>query len=178
MSPGLEQLWAGWRLDYVQAASEAERATGDSGTARGGECVFCRIAGSGPPAEGNGVVWRDELSFAVLNLFPYTSGHLLVMPVRHVGGLEELDEAESVSLWHATNAAMAAITAAYDPDGLNMGANLGRAAGAGIPGHVHLHALPRWNGDTNFMTAVGGVRVLPEALAESWRRLHRAWPES
>jgi ATP adenylyltransferase len=176
MTVGLEQLWAGWRLDYVQAASAAERATGDSGAGRGEECVFCRIAASGPPSAENLVVWRDSLAFAVLNLFPYTSGHLLVMPLRHVGGLGDLSAEESASLWRATNDAMAALTGAYDPDGLNMGANLGRAAGAGIPRHVHLHVLPRWSGDTNFMTAVAGVRVLPETLAETWRRLHEAWP--
>jgi ATP adenylyltransferase len=176
MTPGLEQLWAGWRLDYVQEASAAERASGDSGTARGDQCVFCRIAASGPPSADNGVVWRDELTYAVLNLFPYTSGHLLVMPVRHVEGLDGLSEDESMSLWRAANAALAAIAAAYDPDGCNLGANLGRAAGAGVPRHVHLHVLPRWSGDTNFMTAVAGVRVLPETLADTWRRLHDAWP--
>lgn len=172
----LEQLWAGWRLDYVEAASAAERDSGDSGRSRGEECVFCRIAASGPPSADNAVVWRDDRSFAVLNAFPYTSGHLLVMPLRHVGGLDELDEEEAASLWTATRAALAAVTAAYEPDGMNMGANLGRAAGAGIPRHVHLHVLPRWSGDTNFMTAVAGVRVLPERLEESWRRLHDAWP--
>lgn len=171
----LAQLWAGWRLEYVQEASAANRATG---TARAGEdaCVFCRIAASGPPSEENGVVWRDAISFAVLNAFPYASGHLLVMPVRHAGALEELSEEESASLWRLTRNAVVAITAAYGPDGLNMGANLGRAAGAGIPQHVHLHVLPRWSGDTNFMTSVSGVRVIPEPLPDSWRRLHTAWP--
>ena len=173
---GLEQLWAGWRLDYVQAASAAERSTGDSGTARGDVCIFCRIATSGPPSPDNGVVWRDELALAVLNAFPYTSGHLLVMPVRHVEGLEDLTEQEAGALWSATLAAMSSLRRAYDPDGMNMGANLGRAAGAGIPSHVHLHVLPRWSGDTNFMTSVAEVRVLPESLPASWRRLHDAWP--
>jgi ATP adenylyltransferase len=173
----LEQLWAGWRLNYVQEASAAERATGDSGKARGSDCVFCRIAASGKPSPDNGIVWRDALSLAVLNAFPYASGHLLVMPVRHVAALEELTEEESASLWTSTLAAISAISSAYDPDGLNVGANLGRAAGAGIPEHVHLHALPRWNGDTNFMTSVAGVRVMPEALTDSWRRLSEGWPK-
>ncbi len=172
----LEQLWAGWRHEYVQAASAAERATGDPGSYRGGQCVFCRIVSSGPPSADNGMVWRDELSFAVLNAYPYASGHLLVMPVRHVEGLDQLDTEESASLWAATRAALRAITVAYEPDGLNMGANLGRAAGAGIPKHVHLHVLPRWSGDTNFMTTVAGARVIPESLDASWRRLHDAWP--
>lgn len=166
----LEQLWAGWRLDYVQRASAEERAGAP------GECVFCRIAASGPPSADNGVVWRDERVFVVLNAYPYASGHLLVLPVRHVADLHELDPAESVAMWGATLGAMTALGTAYDPDGLNMGANLGRAAGAGIPRHVHLHVVPRWSGDTNFMTTVGSVRVLPEALAQSWEKLHGAWP--
>jgi ATP adenylyltransferase len=98
------------------------------------------------------------------------------MPVRHVGELGELSPAESADLWDGTRRAVAALCAAYDPDGVNMGANLGRAAGAGIPGHLHLHVLPRWSGDTNFMTSVAGVRVMPESLAVGWERLHRAWP--
>jgi ATP adenylyltransferase len=166
----LEQLWAGWRLEYVQRAGAEQHAGG------GDDCVFCRIAASGPPSADNGVVWRDELVFAVLNAYPYASGHLLVLPVRHVGDLHELDARESAAMWGATLDAMTALAAAYDPDGVNMGANLGRAAGAGIPGHVHLHVVPRWSGDTNFMTTVGGVRVLPEALDRSWDRLQGAWP--
>ncbi len=172
---GLEQLWAGWRMDYVQSASASERAAEAGGSGDGG-CVFCRIAASGPPSVENGIVWRDEAVFVVLNAYPYASGHMLVMPVRHVGGLDELTPRESTSLWQATRSALAALTKAYDPDGLNMGANLGRAGGAGIPQHVHLHALPRWSGDTNFMTTVAGARVLPESLEASWRRLHDAWP--
>ena len=170
MSEGrLEQLWAGWRHEYVTSATAAERTGEDGG------CVFCRIAASGPPSEDNCVVWRGELTFAVMNAYPYASGHLLVMPVRHVSALEDLTPAESSDLWEATRRAAAAITAAYDPDGLNMGANLGRAAGAGIPDHLHLHVLPRWSGDTNFMTSVAGVRIMPESLTVGWERLHKAW---
>jgi ATP adenylyltransferase len=167
---GLEQLWAGWRRDYVVSTTDAERAGTDGG------CVFCRIAASGPPSADNLVVWRSELSYAVMNAYPYASGHLLVMPVRHVGDLEGLSPEESADLWAATRRAAAAVGAAYDPDGMNVGANLGRAAGAGIPAHLHLHVLPRWSGDTNFMTAVAGVRVMPESLAAGWERLHDAWP--
>jgi ATP adenylyltransferase len=166
----LDQLWAGWRHDYVTAAGAAERRGSDD------DCVFCRIAASGDPSADNGVVWRGELTFAVLNAYPYASGHLLVAPVRHLSSLDELTAAESPDLWETTRTAAAAIDSAYDPDGLNIGANLGRAAGAGIPRHLHLHVLPRWSGDTNFMTAVAGVRVLPESLPRSWQRLHDAWP--
>jgi len=166
---GLEQLWAGWRHEYVTAATEAERRGTDGG------CVFCRIAASGPPSADNGVVWRGELTLAVLNAYPYASGHLLVLPVRHVSEMTELTEDESTELWSTTRTAIAAIIAAYVPDGINMGANLGRAAGAGIPAHLHLHALPRWSGDTNFMTSVAGARVMPESLPVAWERLVSAW---
>jgi ATP adenylyltransferase len=166
----LEQLWAGWRSEYVASVAP-------SGVAEEGDgCVLCRIAACGEPKEANGIVWRDDRNLAALNAYPYTSGHLLVMPVRHVSDLAELTTEDSVRLWNAVRAAVTAISTAYNPDGINMGANLGRAAGAGIPRHVHMHVLPRWAGDTNFMTSVAGVRVMPESLPESWCRLHDAWP--
>jgi ATP adenylyltransferase len=140
-------------------------------------CVFCRLAASGAPSEDNLVVWRGEWTFVVMNAYPYASGHVLVMPLRHIGGLGELTEDESSELWLATREAVAAVEGAYDPDGLNVGANLGRAAGAGIPAHVHLHVLPRWSGDTNFMTSIGGARVMPETLPLAWKKLSEAWPD-
>jgi diadenosine tetraphosphate (Ap4A) HIT family hydrolase len=172
----LENLWAGWRHDYIQSATERERA-GELAHDEA-SCVFCRIAASGPPSVDNLVVWRGQWSFVVLNAYPYSSGHVLVMPLRHVGGLGELTEAESAEVWEATRHAVRAIDQAYDPDGLNMGANLGRAAGAGIPAHVHLHVLPRWSGDTNFMTSIAGARVMPETLPLAWKKLSEAWPQS
>lgn len=165
----LEQLWAGWRQEYVSGATEDER------SGAGGGCVFCRIAASGGAAEHNGVVWRGDLSFAVLNAYPYASGHLLIVPVRHLGELDQLSEEESAALWATTRCAVEAVQAAYDPDGVNVGSNLGRAAGAGIPGHLHLHVVPRWSGDTNFMTSVAGLRVIPESLPRAWQRLHAVW---
>jgi ATP adenylyltransferase len=170
----LEHLWAGWRRQYIVEATERERA--GTLTRSESECVFCALAQSGSPSEENLVVWRGELSFVVMNAYPYASGHVLVLPLRHVGPLAELTEAESAELWSATQMSLATIEKAYDPDGLNMGANLGRAAGAGLPGHLHLHALPRWSGDTNFMTSVAETRVLPETLQLSWKRLTDAWP--
>jgi ATP adenylyltransferase len=169
---GLEQLWAGWRNEYVVEVTEKERA----GTTEG--CVFCAIAMSGPPSADNGIVHIGQHCFAVLNAYPYASGHLLILPIRHVEELDNLTEGESAELWATTLAALAAIGRAYSPEGVNLGANLGRAAGAGIPRHLHMHAVPRWSGDTNFMTAVAGVRVLPEPLAAAWEKLHRAWPGS
>jgi ATP adenylyltransferase len=165
----LEHLWAGWRQEYVAAASKQDSASAAD------ECVFCRILASGEPSAENGIVWRDELSAVILNAYPYATGHVLVMPVRHVGGLEALTSEESTSLWETTRTAVAKLVSVYDPDGTNVGANLGRAAGAGIPSHLHLHALPRWTGDTNFMTAIAGVRVMPESLPQTWEKLHSAW---
>jgi ATP adenylyltransferase len=166
----LDHLWAGWRHEYVTAAGAAEKAGTDEG------CVFCRIAAAGDPSADNGIVWRGPLTLAVLNAYPYASGHLLVVPLRHLSSLDELTAEESVDLWETTRRATDALQGAYGPDGLNIGANLGRAAGAGIPRHLHLHALPRWSGDTNFMTTVAGVRVMPESLSRSWELVHGAWP--
>jgi diadenosine tetraphosphate (Ap4A) HIT family hydrolase len=169
---GLEQLWAGWRHEYVAAAGAAERSGSED------RCVFCSLADSGAPSADNGVVHRSEHCYAVLNAYPYASGHLLVVPSRHVEELQELSAEESAQLWSLTQEAVAALGVAYQPEGMNLGANLGRAAGAGIPRHLHLHVVPRWAGDTNFMTAVAGVRVLPESLSSAWEKLHAAWPTS
>jgi ATP adenylyltransferase len=170
----LENLWAGWRSEYIAEATARERSGIDDEDER--QCVFCRLAASGPPSEENLVVWRGEVTFAVMNAYPYATGHMMVMPLRHVADVSDMTEEESLELWSALRRSLVAIEAAYEPDGLNMGANLGRAAGAGLPAHVHLHALPRWSGDTNFMTSVAGTRVMPESLQLSWKRLSDAWP--
>jgi len=166
---GLERLWAGWRSPYLsEVAGEPDE--GDDA------CVFCRILASDDEAAAQ-VVWRDDHSAVVLNAYPYTSGHLLVMPVRHVAELDDLDgEHETPALWWALGCSVRALRGAYHPDGLNLGANLGRSAGAGVPGHVHVHVVPRWNGDTNFMTTVAETRVLPEALPETLQKVRAAWP--
>lgn len=164
----LERLWAGWRTEYVSSAGEA--GPGDDG------CVFCRILASGADDAETKVVWRSAEVVAILNAYPYTSGHLMVMPTRHVGELEDLDAAEGASVWATVTAGVRALKVAYKPEGINVGANLGRAAGAGVPGHFHVHLLPRWNGDTNFMTSVAEVRVLPESLDATWAKLRSAWP--
>lgn len=178
----LEQLWAGWRSAYVDGATGAAAAPPPAGDREGGArgCVFCRILASGEPDESTHVLWRhpEQTAVALLNAYPYTTGHLMVMPARHVDRLERLSGPESAALWEGVGLAVRAIEAAYGPDGLNLGANLGRAAGAGIPDHLHFHALPRWVGDTNFTTALAGLRVLPEALGDSAERLRRAWPKS
>jgi ATP adenylyltransferase len=162
----LERLWAGWRIPYVESAADE----GDDGP-----CVFCRILESPEPGETTYVVWRDGLCAVVLNAFPYTSGHLMAMPVRHVGEVEDLSEEEGAAVWQAVTRCVRALKSAYRPDGLNLGANLGRPAGAGIPGHFHVHALPRWSGDTNFTTTIAETRVLPEALPITYERVRAAW---
>jgi diadenosine tetraphosphate (Ap4A) HIT family hydrolase len=170
----LETLWAGWRHEYIEEATARERVNGAKHDAS--TCVFCRLAESGPPSIDNLVVWRGALTFVVLNAYPYASGHLLVLPLRHVSALGDLTDEESAELWAATRTSVTALEAAFNPDGLNMGANLGRAAGAGLPGHLHLHVLPRWTGDTNFMTSVAQTRVMPETLQSVWGKVNGAWP--
>jgi ATP adenylyltransferase len=162
---GLERLWAGWRSAYLQSATDPER-TSD-------ECLFCRLARLDP--DDAFVVARDEKAFVVLNAYPYTSGHVMVVPLRHEGDLEGLGDDEAAALMRCTQRATAAVKRAYSPDGVNVGINLGAAAGAGVPGHLHVHVVPRWSADTNFITAVAEARVLPEALSETLGRLRAAW---
>ncbi|MGI8792508.1 MAG: HIT family protein [Acidimicrobiales bacterium] len=169
---GLDRLWAGWRTEYVSSADDS--ASGDPTEAGG--CVFCRILSSSDRGADTGVLWRGTHAAAVLNAYPYTSGHLMVMPVRHTADLETLSVYEGSDLWSGITAGITAIKSAYGPDGINVGANLGRAAGAGVPGHAHMHVLPRWEGDTNFTTAVAGVRVMPESLPATFDKLSAAWP--
>jgi ATP adenylyltransferase len=168
MAGSMDRLWAGWRSGYVAAAG--------NGALAGEGSIFTRILATGLPDEETHVVWRGALVFAILNAYPYTSGHVLVMPYREVGELEDLTPAESDALWAATRAAVTAVKAAYRPQGVNVGINLGEAAGAGVPSHLHVHVLPRWQADSNFMTSVAEVRVLPEPLGDTWAKLRAAWP--
>jgi ATP adenylyltransferase len=154
-------LWAPWRLDYIASADEQEG------------CFFC-AAVEGRDDEGL-VVARGARAFVLLNKFPYSSGHLLVAPVRHTGEFADLDEEEIVELHRLAAQGMAALAATYEPEGYNLGWNLGRVAGAGVLEHVHLHVVPRWGGDTNFMPVLADVKVLPEHLVETRRRLAEAW---
>lgn len=168
----LERLWAGWRSGYIEGVG--------AGSPDRDGCVFCSILASGLPDEETHVLWRHPTGsvLAILNAYPYGSGHLMVMPARHVAGPEDLAPGEGTAMWAGVTDAVRAIRAAYRPDGLNVGANLGRAAGAGVPGHFHMHVLPRWSGDTNFMTSVAESRVLPEPLSVSAEKLRAAWGSS
>ncbi len=161
----LERFSAAWRESYVSSAFAGEFDEGPH------ECVFCQL-GTEEVDESTGVLKRSTYSFVVLNAFPYGSGHLLVVPYRHVASLEELSVEEYEDYFLTLRATATALDATYSPDGMNVGMNLGSAGGAGIPRHLHAHALPRWNGDTNFMTTIGETRVLPESLASTWRKVH------
>jgi ATP adenylyltransferase len=159
-----DRLWAPWRLEYIAQAGA------DDG------CVFCaEAAGSLPEAESL-VVSRGEYALALLNKFPYTSGHVMVAPLRHVGELGELEDAETEAVHAFTVRALAALRHVYGPDGFNVGWNLGEAAGGSISAHLHEHVVPRWVGDTNFMPVLADVKVMPEHLVETRDRLRAAWP--
>ncbi len=168
----VERLWAGWRRAYVEGTGEGTPTAPPPGEGT----LFERLLGSDEPDDRTYVLWRGERAAALLNAYPYTNGHLMVAPARAVTGLEDLGAEEAGELWAAVTDAVVAIKAAYAPGGVNVGLNLGAAAGAGVPDHLHVHVLPRWSGDTNFMTSIAEARVLPEALDETWRKLRAAWP--
>ena len=155
-------LWAPWRLEYVGQADDQEG------------CIFC-LAASGDDEEML-VVQRGEHAFVLLNRFPYASGHLMIAGYRHVGDLGELEDEEALEIHHLASQGLGALAQTYAPQGYNLGWNLGRIAGAGIVDHVHLHIVPRWAGDTNFMPVLADVKVLPEHLVETRRKLAAAWP--
>jgi ATP adenylyltransferase len=156
----MDHLWSPWRQAYV------------TGTASTVGCIFCDAAGSNPdPARDALMLIRGETCYAILNLYPYNNGHLMVVPNRHIGSLAAATPAELSELWRMTRDAEIALNEAYTPQGLNIGINLGRPAGAGVLDHIHVHLVPRWNGDTNFMSVVGKTRVLPEDISETAKRL-------
>jgi ATP adenylyltransferase len=160
------QLWAPWRLEYIESADD-----------EGGGCIFCNAAASDAD-EDTLVVARAEQVFAMLNKFPYASGHLLIAPLRHVGDFGELRDEEVLELHRLAASGIAALAQTFGPQGYNAGWNLGRIAGAGVVDHVHLHLVPRWAGDTNFMPVLADVKVLPEHLLDTRRKLAAAWPSS
>jgi len=157
----MDRLWTPWRFDYIRRIDPA---------ATGSECVFCSILADAHDAE-NLVLYRGPSAFIVLNLFPYTAGHLLIVANRHVPRLDDLDQGELGELIALAQRCERALEAEYHPDGYNLGFNIGRAAGAGVAHHVHMHVLPRWTGDANFVSVVSETRVLPEELARTYARL-------
>jgi diadenosine tetraphosphate (Ap4A) HIT family hydrolase len=171
----LERLWNGWRATYVTSGGAAGGVRPDDVEAGRGS-VFTRILRSGLPDVDTHIVHRGEHCFAILNAFPYAVGHTLVLPYREVADLEALQPAEATELWATVTAAVVAIKAAYQPEGINVGINLGRPAGGSVSEHLHVHAVPRWTGDGNFMTAVANTRTLPEALPDSAAKIRSHWP--
>ena len=152
-----QRLWAPWRLEYIKGPKPDD-------------CIFC----SQPAAaddERAYIVARGEHSFVMLNAFPYNNGHLMVSPYAHVPSIEELDDPVLLDLMHLTQRSLGALREAYAPEGFNIGVNQGKIAGAGVEGHVHLHIVPRWGADTNFMPVIASTRVLPQSLEDSYRAL-------
>lgn len=158
----MDRLWSPWRYRYVSTASPGDL------------CIFCAKS-SEQRDEENLILHRGTHNFVLLNLYPYTTGHLMVAPYAHIANLEELPDEAAAELMRLTQAAVRHIRAIYRPQGLNAGLNLGECAGAGVAGHLHMHVLPRWPGDANFMTTIAETRVMPEDLSETWRRLRAAF---
>jgi ATP adenylyltransferase len=159
----VKHLWAPWRLEYIKSADEES------------SCLFCDAAAGND--EERLVVRRGERALVLLNKFPYSSGHFMVAPVRHVGEFADLESDEVLELHRLASAGIGALAETYGPQGYNVGWNLGRIAGAGVVDHVHLHVVPRWAGDTNFMPVLADTKVLPEHLEETRRKLAEIWPD-
>ncbi len=155
------RLWAPWRMSYIKSTDRMQG------------CFLCEaVAGYD---EDTYVVYRSKKVFVILNSYPYNTGHVMVAPYRHIGDIESLDDAEALDLINVIKKSIAALREVYSPQGYNVGINLGRVAGAGVEGHLHVHIVPRWSGDTNFMPITGGAKVLPEDLRSTWQRLREAF---
>ena len=153
----MERLWAPWRLEYIQGPKPEE-------------CIFCARPAAGDD-EDSLLLRRGERCFAMLNAYPYNNGHLMVAPYAHVSSIEDLDAEAAAELMALAREALGALREAYEPDGFNLGVNQGKIAGAGFEEHVHLHVVPRWGGDTNFMPVIASTRVLPQSLVDSYHAL-------
>lgn len=160
----MNHLWSPWRMEYIENNNKVDG------------CVFCVMQELEDSPE-NLIAFRGEHSFVILNRYPYTSGHLMVVPFEHKPNLEELDAHTRAEMMELTTRCMSVLRKIYNPQAFNMGANIGEAAGAGVKEHVHIHIVPRWAGDTNFMSAVGDVRVLPESLDTTWQRVKKGFEE-
>jgi len=156
----MDHIWSPWRYRFIT-----------EGLPKGG-CVFCRLAEDKANDETNFVVYRAARNFVVLNLYPYTCGHMMIVPYAHISGLAAAEEETAMEMMRLTRLADRALNDLYRPQGINLGMNLGAAAGAGIAEHIHMHVLPRWMGDANFLSTIGETRILPEELPVTWSRLH------
>jgi ATP adenylyltransferase len=156
----MDYLWSPWRMEYIESAKDEPD----------GGCVFCSLLHT-PEDSGERILFRSELAFVTLAKYPYNPGHLLVLPTRHTADLDDLTVEENAGIADLLQRSVRALRGVSDPHGFNVGLNLGRVAGAGIPEHLHWHVVPRWGGDTNFMPVVGKTRVMPELLADTFQRL-------
>ncbi len=166
----MEHLWTPWRMKYLQG-SDKPAGEGSAG------CIFCVKPAQAQTCDGdNLIVRRGEHAFVILNRYPYNNGHLMVVPYLHASNLEQLDTPTLTEMMLLVKQALAVLGVVYKPQAFNLGMNIGEASGAGIAEHIHLHVVPRWAGDTNYMTVVGQTRVIPEDLSETCKRLSAAWP--
>lgn len=157
----MERLWAPWRMAYI----------GDENKDKDAECFFCRAWGDKGNEKEHLVLGRSETCFVMLNRFPYSNAHLMIAPVRHIGNMEDTTHGEGAELWRVAALAKTLLSRALRPDGFNIGINQGKIAGAGVLDHLHVHVVPRWNGDVNFMPVLADIRVIPQALEDTWGQL-------
>ena len=158
----MKRLWSPWRMKYIENHEKEEG------------CIFCNALAKTDDKE-NLIIKRGEKAFVIVNLYPYTSGHIMVAPMEHQPSLEFLDPGTRAEMMELVSQSMVVLKKIYKPQAFNVGANIGEAAGAGVPDHVHLHIVPRWNGDTNFMSTLGETRVLPESLSETYQRIRETF---
>lgn len=158
----MKRLWSPWRMEYIQTSTPKD------------ECPFCSALTSSTPSD-HFLVHKGEKAFVILNRYPYTTGHVLILPLEHRENMRELEPETRAEMMELINYALGVLEKIYHPEGFNIGLNMGEAAGAGIPKHLHWHIVPRWAGDTNYMTAVGDVRVMPETLQDTYQRIKTAW---
>ena len=161
----MDRLWSPWRYDYIKSGSNEPAGQPNA-------CVFCSLQQNPADDAHNFIVHRAAHNFIVLNLYPYISGHLLIVPYAHLGELDAAPKETTDELMDLTKRCQTILREAYQPHGFNLGMNLGRSAGAGVADHIHLHIMPRWTGDANFMSTIGETRVIPEDLTETYRKLH------
>ncbi len=173
----MDRVWNGWRLSTTPG-NAPDGLPYEAPARSAGQSLFEAIEQSDKPEDETYIVWRGPNTFAVLNVYPYTSGHLMVLPKVAVPSIDLLDDAIHDELWRAVRDAVAAVKAAFGPDGVNVGINDGVAGGGSQPDHLHVHVVPRWRSDTNFMTTTANARLLPRPLIDTWRDLRAAWPEA
>ena len=163
----METMWAPWRSEYISGNSQQDKPKADV-------CVFCEALKTTDDHD-RYIIYRGESAFVILNKYPYNNGHMLVMPNRHISRPDMMTEDERFEIMNLIVKAQTVLYDVYNPHGVNIGANIGAAAGAGIAQHMHFHVLPRWNADANFMTTIANTRVIPESLDETWEKIRKAW---